>query len=69
MIQLKVTNINFDLDPGDDSIPQEHQDILQKELKGEFVNTIWHVLDEEDLVNEITCETGWCINSIDYVEV
>jgi hypothetical protein len=32
-------------------------------------NTIWEADDEDDLVEEITCATGWCIKSIDYIHV
>ena len=28
--------------------------------------SFWEADDEEDLVEEITCATGWCIKSIDY---
>jgi hypothetical protein len=35
----------------------------------EYVGTQWVVDDEDDLIEEITCQSGWCINSIDYVEV
>ena len=29
----------------------------------------WEVIDEDDLVDEITNVIGWCIKSIDYREV
>ena len=28
---------------------------------------VWEADDEDDLVDEITTGTGWCIKSIDYV--
>ena len=39
---------------------------MQKELQDEIVGEIWEADDEDDLVEEITCATGWCIKSIDY---
>jgi hypothetical protein len=33
------------------------------------MNCEWDIEDEEDLVDEITNETGWCIKSIDYCEI
>jgi len=30
------------------------------------IGMIWEADDEEDLIEEITCATGWCIKSIDY---
>jgi hypothetical protein len=65
-MQFQVTEIEFDLDPGDDSIPQKQMDQLQQELTEETIGQIWEADDEDDLVEEITCAYGWCINSIDY---
>ncbi len=65
----QITSINFDLCIDDDSIPQEHVDLVQQELQEEYIGTQWVVDDEDDLVEEITCQSGWCINSIDYVHV
>ena len=27
---------------------------------------VWEASDEDDLIEEITCNSGWCIKSIDY---
>ena len=27
---------------------------------------VWEADDEDDLIEEITCNAGWCIESIDY---
>jgi len=64
-MQLQVTDITFDLD-GDDSIPDYVQDQVQQELRDEYISTKWIVVDEDDLVNEISCQSGWCIESINY---
>lgn len=68
-MQFQITQIEFDLSTDDDSIPQEHEDLVQQELQEEYVGTIWHVDDEDDLVEEISCQSGWCIKSIDYRHV
>ena len=68
-MMYKITQITFDLDPGDDSIPENIQEQVQQELQQEYIGTNWVVDDEDDLVEEITCQSGWCINSIDYEEV
>jgi len=39
---------------------------LQESLQEEYVGQIWEADDEDDLVEELTCATGWCIKSIDY---
>lgn len=68
-MMYQITNIEFYLDPGDDSIPDYIQDKVQLELQEEYIGTNWDADDEDDLVEELTCASGWCINSIDYVHV
>lgn len=60
-MQFQVTEI--DLDFGDDDYlhPDEKADIIN-----DTVGQIWEADDEDDLVEEITCATGWCVKSIDY---
>ena len=38
---------------------------LQIELEGLTVG-VWDADDEDDLIEEITTASGWCIKSIDY---
>ena len=38
---------------------------LQIELEDQTVG-IWEADDEDDLIEEITTASGWCIKSIDY---
>ena len=64
-MQFQVTNIEFDFDDGIDIFPIENQ----KETIDETLATIWEAVDEDDLIEEITSATGWCINSIDYRHV
>ena len=68
-MQFQITQIEFDLSTDDDSIPEEQIDFVQKELQDEIVGEIWEACDEDDLVEEITAATGWCIKSIDYRHV
>jgi adenine specific DNA methylase Mod len=60
---FQVTEIEFDFD--DEDIHTEEYNRLMDETIGQ----IWEVDDEDDLVEEITCATGWCIKSIDYRHV
>ena len=59
-MQFQVTEIEFDFDD-EDLTDDERDDII-----GDTVGHIWEADDEDDLVEEITCATGWCIKSIDY---
>ena len=63
-MQFQVTNIEFDFD-SNDAFP-EHQ---FSNITDETIGMIWEADDEDDLIEEITCASGWCINSIDYRHV
>ena len=63
-MQFKVTQIEFDFDDAmaDESITDEYK----QEVIDETLGCVWEAVDEDDLIEEITNATGWCINSIDY---
>ena len=63
-MKLQVTNIRFDFD-GDDEISDDEK----IDITDEVIGTIWDADDEDDLVEEVTTATGWCIKSIDYRHV
>ena len=65
---FQVTEIEFDFSSDDDTWGDVDPD-YQKEVTEETIGQIWEADDEDDLVEEITCATGWCINSIDYRHV
>ena len=64
-MQFQITEIEFDFDDdyaegwGGDPIPQQ-------EIIDDTLGTIWEADDEDDLVEEITCATGWCIKSLNF---
>jgi hypothetical protein len=64
-MQFQVTKIEFDFDD-DYNEGWENDPIPQQEIVDETIGTIWEADDEDDLIEEITTATGWCINSIDY---
>ena len=55
-----VKDIQFDFD-ADDVTPEEMIDITDDTLG------TWEACDEDDLIDEISTQTSWCIRSIDYV--
>jgi len=64
---FKVTEIEFDFT---DDLDDEALDVeSQNEIYDDVMGTVWEADDGDDLVEEITCATGWCIKSIDYVHV
>ena len=62
-MQFQVTNIRFDFTTDDEYEMTADEKI---DLEDEVIGQIWDAVDEDDLVEEITTATGWCINSIDY---
>ena len=62
-MQFQVTQIEFDFD---DSFEVENYD---QDVIDEVLATTWEASDEDDLIEEITCASGWCIKSIDYRHV
>ena len=62
-MQFRVTEIEFDFD---DSFEVENYD---QDLIDEVLATTWEACDGDDLVEEITSATGFCVNSIDYCYV
>ena len=66
-MMFRVTQIDFDFsdDISDDPLTDEYkQSVIDETLEG-----VWEASDSEDLVEEITSATGWCVNSIDYIHV
>ena len=68
-MKYRITEIEFDFtddicdgDTMDDFLTDEYK----QEVFDEVVGNIWEANDEEDLADEITTATGWCIKSIDY---
>ena len=60
-MQFQITDIEFDFTDDFSHVENIDQDVID-EVKA----TIWEADDEDDLIEEITCASGWCIKSIDY---
>ena len=56
-----VESIEFDFED-DNTITEQEQEFITDNALG-----VWHVEEEDDLVDYITDKTGWCISSIKYV--
>ena len=67
-MQYRITKIDFDFD-SDILDTEEMTDEDCQEIIDETMSTTWEAIDEDDLIEEITNATGWCINSIDYCYV
>ena len=61
---FQVTSIEFDLSDSLGDLPDNYHEGLVHEYLGP-----WEADDEDDLVEELTCASGWCIKSLDYVHL
>ena len=66
-MKFLVTQCEFDLNDDYDMSKDDRLNLneLQIELEDSTVG-VWEADDEDDLVEEITTASGWCIKSIDY---
>ena len=66
-MKFLVKSCQFDLQDDYDLSKDDRLnfDELQIELEDQTVG-VWEADDEDDLIEEITTASGWCIKSIDY---
>ena len=64
-MKYRITKIEFDFD-SDILDTEQMTDEDCQEIIDETMSTTWEADDADDLVEEITTATGWCVNSIDY---
>ena len=62
-MNYRIIQIEFDFDDGFED------GIYAQEIIDEVLATTWEASDADDLVEEITSSTGWCVKSIDYCYV
>ena len=63
--KFNVTDIEFDFDDGNDdesyALTFDEEIALRDSALG-----VWEADNEDDLIEEITAASGWCVKSIDY---
>ena len=67
-MQFYVNNIEFDLND-DYDMSEDDTFKFKKELQLDLQEKtlgVWEADSEDDLIEEITAASGWCIKSIDY---
>ena len=64
-MKYNVTDIEFDFDDGNDgesyALTFDEEIAIRDSALG-----VWEADNEDDLIEEITAASGWCIKSIDY---
>ena len=64
-MHYRITQINIDFEDDNFELsPTEQQNVIN-----DVMSTTWEASDGDDLVEEITAATGFCVNSIDYCYV
>tara|TARA_Y100001937_G_scaffold14425_1_gene19348 strand:- start:17795 stop:17986 length:192 start_codon:yes stop_codon:yes gene_type:complete len=59
-MKYNVTYVEFDFD----------DEVISKDERIEITNDhigVWDAIDEDDLIDEITTSSNWCVKNIDYV--
>ena len=66
-MKFLVTEVEFDLQDDYDMSKDDRLnfDELQIELEDQTIG-VWEADDEDDLIEEVTTASGWCIKSINY---
>ena len=64
-MQFRITDIEFDFEDSQGELPYDEQVAVVNEV----LATTWEASDSEDLVEEITCATGFCVKNVDYCYV
>ena len=63
-LKFNVREVEFDFD---DDYAEESKLTFDEEIElRDLALGIWEADDEDDLIEEITAASGWCIKSIDY---
>ena len=63
-MKYNVTEVEFDFN---DSLSEEYQLTFDEEIEvRDLALGVWEADDEDDLIEEVTTASGWCIKSIDY---
>ena len=64
-MKYRITEIDLDFDDSIGELPDlEKQDVID-----EVLATTWDADDADDLIEEITSASGWCVKSVDYCYV
>ena len=65
-MKFNVTDIEFDFDDGNLN-EEEYKLTFDEEIElRDLALGVWDADDEDDLIEEITAASGWCIKNIDY---
>ena len=64
-MDFQITDIEFDFDDAFDVDPLTDAEI--EAIYDDHIGMIVEAESEDEMIEEITCTTGWCVKSINYV--
>ena len=65
-MKYNVTDVEFDFDDGNLN-EEEYKLTFDEEIEiRDLALGVWEADDEDDLIEEVTAASGWCIKKIDY---
>jgi hypothetical protein len=64
-----ITDIAFDCSLDDDDWTLKDQQETEEFLPSSYIGSIWDASDGEDLLEELTTASGWCIKRLDYKHI
>jgi len=66
-MKYTITDIEFDFtDDIGDGDTMDDTDDYKHQVVDDVMSITWDASDHDDLIEEITSATGWCVKSIDY---
>ena len=65
-MKFNVTEVEFDFDEIGDGNPEWQLTFDEEISVRDQALGVWEADDEDDLIEEVTTASGWCIKSIDY---
>ena len=68
-MKYQITEIEFDCSLDEDDWTFSDQLNTEEHLNSTYIGTIWDANDEDDLIEKISCASGWCINFVNYRHV
>ena len=72
-MQFQVTDIEFDFDLDENGVPISSRERISEEYAqtviDDHIGMIVEADNVDDMIEEITLSTGWCIKSIDYINM
>ena len=65
-MKFNVTEVEFVFDEFGDGNPEWQLTFDEEREIHDLALGVWEADDEDDLIEEVTTASGWCIKSIDY---